>query len=73
MNRRVILAKAGLMAGLLSGAASLCAQGGGASEKDVSDANNPLANMNALNFQNYHLPTIYGITRVESDVLDLRA
>ena len=33
---------------------------GGVSASDVATANNPIAPMNALFFQNYYAPTVYG-------------
>jgi hypothetical protein len=33
----------------------------GTSENDLKQANNPLANMKALNFQNYYVPNLYGL------------
>ena len=34
---------------------------GGPSESDVATANNPIAPLNAIYFQNYYAPTVYGI------------
>lgn len=44
---------------------------GGPSESDVATANNPIAPMNALYFQNYYAPTVYGVPG-SSNLLDLR-
>jgi hypothetical protein len=35
--------------------------GGGISASQLSNANNPLADMDALNFQNYYSPSLYGV------------
>ena len=44
---------------------------GGPSASDVANANNPIAPMNALFFQNYYAPTVYG-TPGPNNLLDLR-
>ena len=44
---------------------------GGPSASDVANANNPIAPMNALYFQNYYAPTIYGVPG-SSNLLDFR-
>ena len=44
---------------------------GGPSASDVANANNPIAPMNALYFQNYYAPTVYG-TPGPNNLLDLR-
>jgi hypothetical protein len=44
---------------------------GGPSESDVATANNPIAPMNALYFQNYYAPTVYGVPG-SSNLLDFR-
>ena len=44
---------------------------GGHSESDVATANNPIAPMNALYFQNYYAPTVYSAPG-SSNLLDLR-
>ena len=44
----------------------------GASESDVATANNPIAPMNALYFQNYYAPTVYGVPG-PSNLLDFRS
>jgi hypothetical protein len=44
---------------------------GGPSASDVANANNPIAPMNALFFQNYYAPTAYG-TPGPNNLLDLR-
>jgi hypothetical protein len=36
-------------------------QGGGVTAAQVSKANNPLADMNGLNFHNYFVPSLYGV------------
>jgi hypothetical protein len=46
--------------------------GGGQSESDVATANNPIAPMNAIYFQNYYAPTVYGVPGA-SNLLDFRA
>jgi len=45
---------------------------GGVSAEQLSKANNPLADMNALNFQNYYVPTLYGVPDANSNTLNLR-
>ena len=44
---------------------------GGPSESDVAAANNPIAPMNAIFFQNYYAPTVYGVPGA-SNLLDFR-
>jgi hypothetical protein len=44
---------------------------GGPSASDVANANNPIAPMNALYFQNYYAPTVYGLP-ASSNLLDFR-
>lgn len=44
---------------------------GGPSESDVATANNPIAPMNAIFFQNYYAPTVYGVPG-SSNLLDFR-
>ena len=45
---------------------------GGVSASQLANANNPLADMNAFNFQNYYSPTLYGVPNSVSNTLDLR-
>ena len=45
---------------------------GGPSASDIANANNPIAPMNAIYFQNYYAPTVNG-TPGPSNLLDLRA
>jgi hypothetical protein len=45
--------------------------GGGQSESDVATANNPIAPMNAIYFQNYYVPPVYGVPG-SGNLLDLR-
>ena len=45
---------------------------GGISPAQLSNANNPLADMNALNFQNFYAPTLYGLPNSNSNTLNLR-
>jgi hypothetical protein len=42
---------------------------GGPSESDVATANNPIAPMNAIYFQNYYTPTVCGVPG-SSNLLD---
>ena len=42
------------------------------SAADIGKANNPLADMNALDFQNYYVPSMYGVPNVNSNTMDLR-
>lgn len=44
---------------------------GGPSESDVAAANNPIAPMNAIFFQNYYAPTVYGVPGA-GNLLDFR-
>jgi hypothetical protein len=44
---------------------------GGSSESDVATANNPIAPLNAIYFQNYYAPTVYGVPG-SNNLLDLR-
>ena len=44
---------------------------GGSSESDVATANNPIAPLNAIYFQNYYAPTVYGVPG-STNLLDLR-
>jgi len=44
---------------------------GGPSESDVATANNPIAPLNAIYFQNYYAPTVYGVPGSDN-LLDLR-
>jgi hypothetical protein len=48
------------------------AQQEGVSAETMANANNPLADMNALNFQNYYSPSLYGVPDATSNVLNLR-
>lgn len=45
---------------------------GGPCESDVATANNPIAPMNAIFFQNFFAPTVYGIPGL-SNLLDIRS
>jgi len=45
---------------------------GGVSAAQLANANNPLADMNAFNFQNYYAPILYGSPDSNSNTLDLR-
>jgi len=44
---------------------------GGSSESDVATANNPIAPLNAIYFQNYYAPSVYGVPG-SNNLLDLR-
>jgi hypothetical protein len=44
----------------------------GPPESDVAKANNPLSPMNAIYFQNYYAPTVYGV-RGPDNLLDIRS
>src|SRR5262245_2157237 len=48
------------------------APAGRISAEQLSKVNNPLADMNALNFQNYYLPSLYGVPDAVTDGLFLR-
>jgi hypothetical protein len=43
----------------------------GSSESEVATANNPIAPLNAIYFQNYYVPTVYGVPG-SNNLLDLR-
>jgi hypothetical protein len=43
------------------------------SASDVAKSNNPLADVNAVTFENYHDPTLYGASGLNANTLDLRA
>jgi hypothetical protein len=42
------------------------------SAEEVQNANNPLAQVNSLSFQNYYDPTLFGVSGVVSNTLDMR-
>ena len=44
----------------------------GPPESDVAKANNPIAPMNAIYFQNYHAPTVYGVPGPDN-LFDIRS
>jgi hypothetical protein len=44
---------------------------GGSCESDVATANNPIAPLNAIYFQNYYAPSVYGVPG-SNNLLDLR-
>src|SRR4029077_16022304 len=44
---------------------------GTSSESEVATANNPIAPMNAVYFQNYYAPTVYGVPG-SGNLLDVR-
>jgi len=46
--------------------------GAGVSVEQLSKANNPLAEMNALNFQNYYQPSLYGVPDSVANTMNLR-
>jgi hypothetical protein len=48
------------------------AAGGGVTAEQMSKSNNPLADMNALNFQNYYTPTLYGTPDAVANTMYLR-
>jgi hypothetical protein len=45
---------------------------GGVSAADLAKANNPLADANSLNFQNYFIPSLYGLPNQSADAFLLR-
>jgi len=47
--------------------------GGGVSAADLQKSNNPLADVTALNVENYYAPTLYSVPNVNANTLDLRA
>jgi hypothetical protein len=44
----------------------------GVDASTMAQANNPLADMNAINLQNYYLPSLYGVPDQTSNTLNLR-
>ena len=46
---------------------------GPVSAAEVAKSNNPLAPVNALTFENFYDPTLYGVSGVSANTLDLRA
>jgi hypothetical protein len=46
--------------------------GAGISADAIAKANNPLADMNAFNFQNYYSPSLYGVPDAFSNTMNLR-
>ncbi|HTS30453.1 MAG TPA: hypothetical protein VMH81_31490 [Bryobacteraceae bacterium] len=46
---------------------------GAVSAADVARLNNPLADVTAVTFENYYDPTLYGVSGVNANTLDLRA
>ena len=44
----------------------------GVSAEQVAKANNPLADLNALNFHNYYVPSLYGVPNAQADNMYLR-
>jgi hypothetical protein len=48
------------------------AAGAGVSAEQLSKANNPLADMNALNFQNYYMPSLFGTPDSVANTMYLR-
>lgn len=44
----------------------------GVSAEQVAKANNPLADLNALNFHNYYDPSLYGVPNAQADNMYLR-
>jgi hypothetical protein len=45
---------------------------GGVSASQLAKANNPLADLNAVNFQNYFSPSLYGVSGESSNTMNLR-
>jgi hypothetical protein len=84
MNVTTMAHRCGAALWALSAAAVLCAQdpakappppvtGHEVSAAEIAKANNPLADVNALTFENYYDPTLYGLSNVSANTLDLRA
>ncbi len=66
-----------LVAVLATGAASAESQTpepqpGGVDASTMAKANNPLADMNAINLQNYYSPSLYGVPDATSNAMNLR-
>jgi hypothetical protein len=53
-------------------AANAPAPAAGVSAEQLSKANNPLADMNAFNFQNYYVPSLYGVPDAVANTMLLR-
>jgi hypothetical protein len=71
---RVLLGVA--VAFLITGSAALAQEAasgaGGVSAEAMANANNPLADMNAINFQNFFAPSLYGVPNQTSNTMNLR-
>jgi len=76
-RQRTVLTLIGAMVLALPGA-PLAAQDpataprAGMSEQDIAKANNPLADMNAINLQNYYFPSFYGSGSSKANTLNVR-
>jgi hypothetical protein len=42
------------------------------SDAEIAKSNNPLADLNSLNFHNYYSPSLYGIPDAGANVMNLR-
>jgi hypothetical protein len=73
ITRRVLFCSA-----VFLGASALQAQdqaptpGGGVTAEQLAKANNPLADLNSVSLQNFYDPTLYGVSNVNANTLDLR-
>ena len=41
-------------------------------KKEIAESNNPLSNLNAFDFQNYYVPSIYGLPDKTANTMNLR-
>ncbi len=71
---RVLLGTAAalLIAGGTAPAQEAASDKGGISAETMAKANNPLADMNAINFQNFFAPSLYGVPNQTSNTMNLR-
>jgi len=71
-----VLAAIGVLALLLAAPAGEAQEAssakGGVDASTMAKANNPLADMNAINLQNYYFPSLYGVPEATSNTLNLR-
>jgi hypothetical protein len=72
LRRTALVAGTALFPILLPGQQQAPAAGAGISAEQVSKANNPLADLNALNFQDYYQPSLYSIPNANANTLYLR-
>lgn len=61
-----------LVLALVMPGAVLAQQQAGVSAEQLAKANNPLADLNGLNFQNYYASSLYGVPNAVSNTMNLR-